>query len=194
LVFTRNQPDLDFLIATIRHIVATRRIEESYRIGVQLLSGLSYPLGFGLLASVGMFGGSVIQAIASDDQFVLKALARAQASPIHAANLCLSLSDRSGAGTLNLAMNRLEETAGDIINRHLPPGSADAGLPVDMWRLSQSATEMLTGPGIWPSAGQLRSPGWLLKRGIRQLLLSLLPQDLRSRLHRIYSRVRHRPE
>jgi hypothetical protein len=93
-----------------------------------------------------------------------------------------------------MAMNRLEETAGDIVNRHLPPGSAGADLPLDMWRLSQSATDMLTGPGIWPSAEQLRSPAWLLKRGARQSLLSLLPQDLRSRLHRIYSRVRHKPE
>jgi|HubBroStandDraft_1064217.scaffolds.fasta_scaffold00005_132 hypothetical protein len=117
--FTRNQPDLDFLIATIRHLVMTREIDESLKVGVKLITALQPVLEFPMLTAVGMFGQEMIQAVADDDPSVLGLFARATGYPVFAANIGYSFSTDPGEALITAAMDNLERTRGDIINRHL---------------------------------------------------------------------------
>jgi hypothetical protein len=119
LVFVGHHPDLDVMIALIRHIAATRPIESSWQVGVQLLTGLHAGLRFPLLTNVGMFSPSVVQAVATGRTALLRLMARENGYPIQAANLCWSFRETTGARFVKRAMDRLESSQGAVINRHL---------------------------------------------------------------------------
>lgn len=168
LVFTRGQPDLDFLIAAIRHIACTRKVGQSLQLGVGLLSGLQFSLRFPLLDGVGVFSPAVLEALAREDEVVLSALAAAQDAEIHAANLGWSQRDELGIDHLTLAMDRLEQTAGGVVNKHLPRGGSLAG-----------SAPFPALPALSPPDGHFDSPAWLLRRAVRLVLPVLVLRRLR---------------
>jgi hypothetical protein len=185
-VFTRGQPDLDFFIRTARYIAATRKIRESYQVGVRLLSGLQYPLGFPLLQDSGMFSPAILHALVTDDDELIAALVRGHAHPVHAANLCLSLIDALNTNWAGApediamkAMDRLEQNAGAVINRFAPlPRIATTG----------GAITITT---IIPYRGEektycLDSLVWLLGRVLRLLAARFLPVGLTNLFRRVY--------
>jgi hypothetical protein len=118
-VFTKDQVDLDFFISTIRHVVMTRKITSNRQVGVWLVSGLVQPFAFPVLTQIGMLGPHMLQAIVEDRSLLLKAFAELTLTGVFAANLCLSLQDQSGLTLLQSAMDRLEATGGEIINRYV---------------------------------------------------------------------------
>jgi hypothetical protein len=174
-VFTRGQADLDFFIRTARYIAATRQIRESYQVGVRLLSGLQYPLGFPLLQDSGMFSPAILHALVNGDNELLAVLARGHAHPVHAANLCLSLIgapspfwNRTPEDIAMEAMDRLEKSAGAVINRFAPPpGAATATGPI-----TSTTTILYRGEG---ATYQVDSVVWLLARALRLLVARFLP-------------------
>ncbi len=123
-VFTPRQADLDFFINTIRHIVMTRVISSNYQVGVRLLTGLSYPMDIRTMTSVGMFSPHVMGAIAAGNTEFIRQFARLQGAPTQAANLCLSLNGQFTEAMMMTAMDRLEASAGGILNDHLRGGNA----------------------------------------------------------------------
>lgn len=125
-VFMKDEPDLDFLISTIRHIVAGRDITTNYQVGVFLLTGLEQSLNFALLRTVGMLSPFVLRAIVQDDVAVLQRQAVEFCDPIFAANLCLAVAQDNPEVLIMGAMDRLEATRGQVINRFVP-ANADSG-------------------------------------------------------------------
>jgi hypothetical protein len=121
-VFTPRQTDLDLFISVIRHIVMTRMISSNYQVGVRLLTGLSYPLDIKTMNSVGMFSPHVMEAIAVGNTDFIRQFARLQGAPTQAANLCLSLNGQFTESMMMTAMDRLETSAGAILNDHLAGG------------------------------------------------------------------------
>ncbi len=118
-IFTRHQTDLELLIHIIRHIVMTRDIGSNYQVGVRLISGLEYPLGIPAITSVGMFSPDVIDAIADDRPSFIRAFARFHGHKMQAANLGWSQAAHFTEARMMLAMDRLESTAGEILNGYL---------------------------------------------------------------------------
>jgi hypothetical protein len=184
-VFTRDQPDLDFLIRIVRYIAATRQISESFQVGVRLLSGLQYPLGFPLLQDCGMFSPVILDALVRDDAGLIAILARGHAHPVHAANLSLSLIDSpnlrwTGApeDIAMAAMDRLEQTVGAVINRFSPEPKVVA--------VTGPITVNTTVPHRREEAPyHFDSPSWLLARALRLLAVHVLPVRLTSALRRV---------
>jgi hypothetical protein len=123
-VFMKDQPDLDLLISTIRHIVATRDIATNYQVGVWLLTGLERSLDFPLLRTVGMLSPDVLRAIVDDKVAILQRQAIEFGDPIFAANLCFALSQDTPERMIADAMDKLEATRGDVINRFVPVQTA----------------------------------------------------------------------
>jgi hypothetical protein len=186
-VFTRSQPDLDFFIRTARYIAATRQVRESFQLGVRLLSGLQYPLGFPLLQDSGMFSPAILGALVTGDDRLIEALARGHAHPVHAANLGLSLTtvNRHWAEDITMAaMDRLEQSAGDVINRFAPAPDAAATGPitstvtVPYWREEVPS---------WLEEARYRldSPARLLGRALRLLIVRFLPTRLTDKIRRV---------
>jgi hypothetical protein len=177
-VFTRGQADLDFFIRTARYIAATRQIRESYQVGVRLLSGLQYPMGFPLLQDSGMFSPAILHALVNGDNELIAILARGHAHPVHAANLCLSLIgapspfwNSTPEDTAMKAMDRLEQSAGEIINRFAPPpGVATATGPI-----TSTTTILYRGEG---ATYRVDSLVWLLARALRLLVARFVPVRL----------------
>jgi hypothetical protein len=188
-VFTRNQPDLDFFIRTVRYIAATRQIQESFQVGVRLLSGLQYPLCFPLLQDSGMFSSEVVHALATGDDGLLAILARGHAHPVHAANLGFSLLDAASPLSTGMpedlvmtAMDRLEQSAGAVINRFYPAPEFPAAIGPIITTFRRGREE---------ASFYLNSPTWLLARALRLLAARVLPARLTSALRRV--RRRRRP-
>jgi hypothetical protein len=176
-VFCRNQPDLDFFIRTIRYIAATREVHESFRIGVRLLTGLQYPLGFPLIQDSAMCSPEILQALARGDERLLAILARGHAHPVHAANLCWSKLGASpglveaSEDIVVAAMDRLEQSAGAVINRYCPvtERSAAGGGPVTVTTAGMAR-------GREDMSAFLESPVWLLTQACRRLAVQVLPR------------------
>lgn len=118
-IFTRRQSDLELFIQIIRHIVMTRTIGSNYQVGVRLISGLAYSLEIPAITCVGMFSPDVTDAIADDRRAFMRAFARFHGHKMQAANLGWSLAAHFTEARMMTAMDRLEATAGDVLNGYL---------------------------------------------------------------------------
>jgi hypothetical protein len=165
-VFAGHHPDLDFLIHAIRHIAGTRQIHASYQVGTKLLVGLQYSLDFPLLTNIGMFSPDVMIALAKDQAPLLATLARASGYPSYAANLCLSLNTGMTADMIDIAMDRLETTRGGVINDYL---GADTRTAI--------TSAVMPARSVTSQSFRLDSPGWLLTRAARVVMVRLLPKQ-----------------
>jgi hypothetical protein len=128
-VFMKDEPDLDFLISTIRHVVAERDITTNYQVGVFLLTGLEKSLDFALLRTVGMLSPVALRAIVEDNGAILQRQAIEFCDPIFAANLCLAAAQDNPEALIMSAMDRLEATRGQVINRFVPDGAESGSRP-----------------------------------------------------------------
>jgi hypothetical protein len=188
-VFTRGQADLDFFIRIARYIAATRQIRESFQVGVRLLSGLQYPLGFPLLQDSAMFSPAILRALVTGDDRLIEALARGHAHPVHAANLCWSLIDIANQGwTRRLdnivmeAMDRLEQNAGAVINRFAPALDIAPGpRPITS---TIAATYRREEVPCEEARYRLDSPSWLLARVLKLLVVRILPASMADAIRR----------
>jgi hypothetical protein len=127
----RGDPDLDFIIHATRHRARYHPVQHNFMVGVELIRGLHRFMQFPLLTNVGMLSNFFIMALAEKRMDVVGLQATYHGAPIHAANICASdhLSPPVPEAKAHLAMDLLEQTAGDIINGRLPtlaatPGSA----------------------------------------------------------------------
>ncbi len=128
-VCRNGEPDLDFLIGATRHVAMHRVIADNYQVGGSLIKGLRTSLAFETLGDVGMLSNLLVLALARNETELLQRQGRYHGTPLHAANLCASENYREPAiseDQAQLAMDRLEESKGDIINRWL-----GAGLPLE---------------------------------------------------------------
>jgi hypothetical protein len=185
-VFTRDQLDLDFLISTVRYIAATRQIRESFQVGVRLLTGLQYPLGFPLIQDSAMFSREIVRALATGDDGPIAALAHGHAHPVHAANLGFSQFNAANphwtgpTEDLDLvmaAMDRLELDAGAVINGFYP--APDLPAPMEPINTTTIVPRQHDGASLY-----LYSPTWLLARALRLLAVRILPARVTSALRR----------
>jgi hypothetical protein len=115
-LFTPAAVDLDMLIALIRHLDATRQMVSNYQVGVCLLRGLQYSLMFPTFSHTAMLSPEVSQALVDQDGATLRIYCDRYRYPFFAANLCLSL--QVDEKTIWRAMDRLEKTRGEAINRY----------------------------------------------------------------------------
>jgi hypothetical protein len=166
MVFVGPHPDLTLMIDLIRHIAATRPVETSWQVGVQLLTGLHAGLRFPLLTHVGMLSPSVVRALATGRTDLPRLMARETGHPIQAANLCWSLRDAAGPRFIERAMDRLESSRGAVINRHLAKG---APAPLTVAGFRQNARPRLgLGLAQWLILRAIPVP---LKNDLRALLM-----------------------
>jgi hypothetical protein len=178
-VFAGHHPDLDLLIQTIRHIAATRQIHSNFQVGVKLVTGLHYSLGFPLMTNTGMFSPDTVKAIATNQTATLAVLAHTHGYPIHAANLCWSLSEDTPEATIMAAMDRLEQTHGAVINQGIARTDAAVTL-IDTVMPTHNEHAAL-----W----QLDSPGWLLQRALAKFAAQCLPTRATDALRALQSRL-----
>jgi hypothetical protein len=116
--FTADALDLDMLITLIRHIDARRNIVSNYQLGLRVIQGLQYSLMFPTFSHVGMFSPVLLDALAKRDEQALCFYGQACRYQVYAANLCLSLQHRIAEDLLWQAMDHLEVSAGDAINKY----------------------------------------------------------------------------
>jgi hypothetical protein len=123
-----DEPDLEFLISTVRHIALHRPVETNYQLGGDLIKGLRASLGFQLIQNVGMFSADIVRALARGEADVLHAQARFHQAPVHAANLCAGpyysppVTETEALG----AMDALARTHGEAVNAWLAEGGLRA--------------------------------------------------------------------
>jgi len=115
-LFTQNAIDLDMLITLIRHIDAGRQIVSNYQVGVALLRGLQYSLMFPTFSHVGLFSPELLRALVERNEKLLEFYARVYRYQACAANL--GLSKQITEGVIWQAMDNLEASAGDAINKY----------------------------------------------------------------------------
>lgn len=172
LVFAGLHGDLDLMIQTIRYIAATRPVEESFQVGVKLLTGLHAGLRFPLLPGVGMVGPDMIRAIVRRDASLLKRFARESGYPVRALNIAWSQVDGPMDDLLE-ALDILERSRGAVINRFLGhdpsqpllvPGFGVSGHPT--FRLRGAISRRLPS-GLIARASRARSE---VRRWVRGLL------------------------
>jgi hypothetical protein len=136
-IFTRRQTDLELFIQIIRHIVMTRTIGSNYQVGVRLISGLAYSMDIPVITCVGMFSPDVIDAIADDRRRFMRDVARFHGHKMQAANLGWSQAANFTEARMMRAMDRLESSAGDVLNGYLDSasgGSRMGGRPLRLLR------------------------------------------------------------
>ena len=114
--FSRDAKDLDLLIEIMTHI-GRRPLRHNFQVGVQLLRGLQFPLGFQILPHVAVFSPALIVAIQNQDAPLLQSYGRAFSEQSQAGNLGLSIAQNVGEGTLMRVMDILEATAGAVVNQ-----------------------------------------------------------------------------
>lgn len=156
-VFTKDEPDLDFLISTIRHVVMHRDVRSNYQVGVWLLTGLERTLGFGLLRTIGLLSPDVVRAILEDNVRVLRRQMAEFADPMFAANLTLS---KAPAGDQMMrAMDILEASLGHVLNKYVSSQSVET---LGHWAPNPPPSPF-DRPTAWPSGSAL------LRGGLRRL-------------------------
>jgi hypothetical protein len=121
VICPRGDPDLDLIIQATRHVARHHPITHNFQVGVDLIRGLNQFLGFPLLANVGMFSNHALVALAQDNEALVRQQAVSHGTPVYAANLCASdhLSPVVPERLAHIAMDRLEKTAGDVVNGYL---------------------------------------------------------------------------
>jgi hypothetical protein len=132
LAVMRGEPDLDMLIALTRHVALHRTITSNYQVGGDIVKGLRSSLAFATLDSIGMFSPDVVVALGGGDPELLATQAREFGSPVFAANLAAGSHYLRVLGDDEVlrAMDCLEATRGDVVNRYLTepaPAAAPAG-------------------------------------------------------------------
>jgi hypothetical protein len=122
------EPDLDFLISTVRHIALHRPVETNYQLGGDLIKGLRASLDFQLIDNVGMFSPDIVRALARGDAPVLPAQARFHQTPVHAANLCAGAHYSPPVEEAEVlgAIDTLARTRGEAVNAWLAEGALQA--------------------------------------------------------------------
>lgn len=112
--------DLDLIIHATRQR-ARYAVTDNLQVGGRLLRGLYEFMFFPLLANVGMFSNHTVMALASGHAEVLHHQAVRHGTPVFAANLCASehLTPPVPEPMAHAAIDRLEETAGEVINGQL---------------------------------------------------------------------------
>ena len=122
IVCPQGDPDLDLIIRATRHRALHHPVTSNFQVGVDLIRGLHQFLQFPLLSNVGMLSNHGVTALAQNHEQLIRQQALYHQTPIYAANL--SASDHVlpvvPEPLTHLAMDVLEQTAGDVINRHLP--------------------------------------------------------------------------
>ncbi len=120
-VCMKGEPDLEMLIALVRHIGVHRSITKSFQTGTYLLTGLEKSLGFETLDDVGMFSNHVVLALARNEDPAVSAQAIGHGTPVFAANLCASDRDSPivSERQADLVVDRLLQSQGSIVNRWL---------------------------------------------------------------------------
>jgi hypothetical protein len=136
----KDEPDLNFLIATIRHVVENRNITSNYQVGGWLLTGLERTLNYRLLRTIGMLSPFVLRAIMDGNVEILQRQAIEFSDPIYAANLCLSLLDHNPDDVIAAAMDKLETTGGKVINQYVPAGNN--GSATEYWTRSRQPSPL----------------------------------------------------
>jgi hypothetical protein len=123
-----GEPDLEWLIAAIRHIVRHRRISTNYEVGGELIKGLRLSLGYHLIGGVGMFSNDIVTALARGEHAVLHAQARFHGVPIQAANLCAGphYDPPVTEADAIAAIEALEASRGEVVNAWLSEGPLTA--------------------------------------------------------------------
>ena len=121
IVCPRNDPDLDLIIRATRHRALHHPVTINRQVGVDLIRGLHQFLQFPLLGNVGMLSNHSVIALAQNNEWLMRHQAQYHQTPIYAANLCASdhLSPVVPEALTHLAMDMLEQSCGDVINRHL---------------------------------------------------------------------------
>jgi hypothetical protein len=122
VVCPKGDPDLDLIIQATRHRALHHPVTINRQVGVDLIRGLHQFLQFPLLSNVGMLSNHGVTALAQNHEQLIRQQALYHQTPIYAANLCASdhLSPAVPEALTHVAMDILEQTAGDVINRHLP--------------------------------------------------------------------------
>ncbi len=181
IVFRGHHPDLDLLIHTIRHIVATRLIHSNYQVGTKLLLGLQYSLDFKVVAQAAMFSPDMVRAIAQPSTLqsrrILALHAKEYRFRVYAANLCWSMKDELDPDAVMRAMDILESTRGDVVNDHLT--AAQKAGPAQI---------LATEPAIWlpatPREQHHGSLAWRAKQAAARLVDHILPNGVTRALRR----------
>jgi hypothetical protein len=123
-----GEPDLAWLIGTLRHIALHRQITTNYQVGGEVIKGLRASLAFQALEQFGMFSPDIVAALARGDAAPLHPQARFHGAPVYAANLCAGAQYGAWAdATAALAaIDALERTGGEIVNAWLAEGPLEA--------------------------------------------------------------------
>jgi hypothetical protein len=127
IVFAGHHPDLDLMIDLTRYIASSRALKSNCQLGVHLLSGLHAGLRFPLAPHAAQLSPDMIRAIARNRRRLLRAFARLSEYPIGAANLCAL--PPAETVIMDHAMDRLEISKGQIINRYMPGGPSPFLVP-----------------------------------------------------------------
>jgi hypothetical protein len=120
MYFTPEAVDLDMLITLTRHIGATRVVKDSQNLSIGLLRGLQPALMFPTFSHAALFSPTTVHAIAAGDESILQAYAKWFRYHACAANLCFSLPEQITEPVMMRAMDILEQSAGDAVNKFAP--------------------------------------------------------------------------
>jgi len=121
--FTQAAVDLDMLISLIRHVDAHRQIVSNYQLGVRLLRGLQYSLMFPTFSHAAVLSPDLLRAIVEQHEGSLRIYGRTYRYHACAGNLNLSLQDQISQDVLRRAMDRLEASKGDDLNKYATEAS-----------------------------------------------------------------------
>lgn len=122
MVMEAGNPMLDFYLHACLENAARRPVIGKLDFGPQLLGQIARVLPLASITSVGMVSPLLGVELARGGGPVCAAFALACGQPIGAANLCASLVGAVpdyDAAAVDAAMDCLETTAGDVINKHL---------------------------------------------------------------------------
>jgi hypothetical protein len=130
LVFTRNQPYLDFLIDAAVRIASSKASVSRVAISTEFLSGLAHLLPLPMIANAGIFSPVLMRDIASGEERILPSYAAKLPAPLAAANLCNSLAGKLSEGHVatvsdyEAVIEKCLRTRGEVVNRHVRRGTS----------------------------------------------------------------------
>jgi hypothetical protein len=116
-VFRYGAIDLDLIIDLIYRIDSGREIKNGCQVGVGLVRGLEFPLGFSTFPQVSMFSPKVMKAIVDNDEGLLARYGKEFIHASQAANLSNKGLDPRDFDAIHFAMDLLEKSSGTVINR-----------------------------------------------------------------------------
>jgi hypothetical protein len=141
------------LITLIRHIDAKRELFSNYQVGVRLLCGLQYSLMFPTFSHVGIFSPELIRAIAERHERLLRFYGQIYRYQAFAANLGLSIEDKVTENVLLRAMDELEESAGNVVNKYATETGVHL-VPYEEERTTRYIWDLWRMAAAWPTGFQ----------------------------------------